>query len=110
VVTKGSPRTPDRAPSHSAGISEVPPSAGSVASTRPSRQNRSMDTKCDFEYVAPVIPVRDLDAALGRYRALGFAAELYTGGERYAESSLYGSIFSASWSSTKSAAARFSSK
>jgi predicted enzyme related to lactoylglutathione lyase len=43
-----------------------------------------MDTKCDFEYVAPVIPVGDLDAALARYRALGFAAEPYTGGERYA--------------------------
>ena len=35
------------------------------------------------QYVAPVIPVRDLDAALARYRLLGFAAEPYTGGERY---------------------------
>ena len=47
--------------------------------SRLDRQNHSMD----FEYVAPVIPVRDLDAALVRYRTLGFAAEPYTGGERY---------------------------
>ncbi len=37
----------------------------------------------DFEYVAPVIPVRALDAALVRYRALGFAPEPCQGGERY---------------------------
>lgn len=42
-----------------------------------------MNSECVFEYVAPVIPVRDLDAALLRYRALGFTAEAYTGGERY---------------------------
>jgi catechol 2,3-dioxygenase-like lactoylglutathione lyase family enzyme len=36
-----------------------------------------------FSEVAPVIPVRDLDAALDRYRRLGFAVEAYAGGERY---------------------------
>ena len=36
-----------------------------------------------FEAVAPVVPVRDLDAALDRYRRLGFAARAYEGGERY---------------------------
>jgi catechol 2,3-dioxygenase-like lactoylglutathione lyase family enzyme len=33
--------------------------------------------------VIPVMPVRDLDAALDRYRRLGFTVEAYTGGERY---------------------------
>lgn len=36
-----------------------------------------------FERVAPVIPVRDLDAALDRYRRLGFAARAYAGDARY---------------------------
>ena len=36
-----------------------------------------------FEAVAPIIPVRDLDAALGRYRQLGFDVRAYSGGERY---------------------------
>ena len=36
-----------------------------------------------FERVAPVVPVLDLDAALDRYRRLGFVVEPYTGGERY---------------------------
>ena len=36
-----------------------------------------------FERVAPVLPVLDLDAALERYRRLGFVVEPYTGGERY---------------------------
>jgi catechol 2,3-dioxygenase-like lactoylglutathione lyase family enzyme len=36
-----------------------------------------------FERVAPVVPVRDLDAALDRYRRLGFPVRAYTGGERY---------------------------
>jgi catechol 2,3-dioxygenase-like lactoylglutathione lyase family enzyme len=36
-----------------------------------------------FEDVAPVIPVRDLDAALARYRRLGFTAHEYEGPERY---------------------------
>lgn len=33
--------------------------------------------------VAPVIPVRDLDRALHRYRALGFSCRAYDGPERY---------------------------
>jgi Glyoxalase superfamily protein len=36
-----------------------------------------------FERIAPVVPVLDLDAAMDRYRRLGFRAEPYTGGERY---------------------------
>jgi hypothetical protein len=36
-----------------------------------------------FDRVAPVIPVRDLDGALDRYRRLGFTAHPYSGGERY---------------------------
>ncbi len=36
-----------------------------------------------FQYVAPVIPVRDLDAALARYRRLGFTTHAYEGDERY---------------------------
>jgi hypothetical protein len=36
-----------------------------------------------FERVAPVVPVLDLDAALERYRRLGFVVAPYTGGERY---------------------------
>ncbi|PPK64716.1 VOC family protein [Actinokineospora auranticolor] len=36
-----------------------------------------------FEEIAPIVPVVDLDAALARYRALGFEADAYTGGARY---------------------------
>ena len=36
-----------------------------------------------FDDVAPVIPVRDLEAALERYRRLGFNARRYEGPERY---------------------------
>ena len=36
-----------------------------------------------FEEVAPVIPVRNLDAALDRYRRLGFAVRPSEGTERY---------------------------
>ncbi|MFD7639335.1 bleomycin resistance protein [Kitasatospora sp. NPDC059795] len=36
-----------------------------------------------FERVAPVVPVRDLAAALGRYRRLGFTAEPYAGDRGY---------------------------
>lgn len=43
-----------------------------------------MDTAVEFERVAPVIAVRDLDAALDRYRRLGFQVERYSGPERYA--------------------------
>jgi hypothetical protein len=43
--------------------------------------------RCDsmtmFERVAPVIPVRDLEAALGRYRRLGFKTRAYEGDARY---------------------------
>ena len=42
-----------------------------------------MDSEVIFAYAAPVIPVRDLDAAPARYRALGFTVEPYMGGERY---------------------------
>jgi catechol 2,3-dioxygenase-like lactoylglutathione lyase family enzyme len=36
-----------------------------------------------FDSVAPVIPVRDLDAALERYQRLGFATRAHPGPERY---------------------------
>ena len=36
-----------------------------------------------FTSVAPVVPVRDLDAALDRYRRLGFAVRAYEGPDRY---------------------------
>jgi hypothetical protein len=36
-----------------------------------------------FDDVAPVIPVRDLDAALERYRRLGFAVHAYGHGTGY---------------------------
>ncbi|MEV4713861.1 VOC family protein [Micromonospora sp. NPDC049374] len=42
-----------------------------------------MAEKIRFDRVAPVVPVRDLDAALGRYRRLGFTTRAYAGGERY---------------------------
>jgi len=42
-----------------------------------------MSEKIVFERVAPVVLVRDLDAALDRYRRLGFATRHYEGGERY---------------------------
>jgi catechol 2,3-dioxygenase-like lactoylglutathione lyase family enzyme len=37
-----------------------------------------MEPEVSFERVAPVIPVRDVDAAVERYRRLGFEVELYT--------------------------------
>jgi catechol 2,3-dioxygenase-like lactoylglutathione lyase family enzyme len=37
----------------------------------------------EFTSVAPIIPVRDLDAALDRYRRLGFDARAYEGPDRY---------------------------
>ncbi len=37
----------------------------------------------EFSKVAPVVPVRDLDAALERYRRLGFDVRAYTGPDRY---------------------------
>ena len=42
-----------------------------------------MNTSITFNRVSPVIPVLDLDAALDRYRRLGFAVEPYEGGPRY---------------------------
>jgi catechol 2,3-dioxygenase-like lactoylglutathione lyase family enzyme len=36
-----------------------------------------------FSNVAPVIPVRDLDRALRRYRKLGFSTRHYEGPDRY---------------------------
>jgi len=42
-----------------------------------------MTTTIEFTDVAPVIPVRDLDGALDRYRRLGFTADPYEGGDRY---------------------------
>ncbi|GAB7142527.1 glyoxalase-like protein [Mycobacterium riyadhense] len=37
----------------------------------------------DFTSVAPIVPVRNLDIALARYRRLGFDARGYEGPERY---------------------------
>ncbi|MET8977250.1 VOC family protein [Streptomyces sp. NPDC004539] len=36
-----------------------------------------------FTSVSPVVPVRDLDIALDRYRRLGFTAKAYEGPDRY---------------------------
>ncbi|RKE17726.1 VOC family protein [Streptomyces sp. TLI_171] len=41
------------------------------------------DRSASFDRVAPVVPVLDLDAALARYRRLGFTAGPYEGGDRY---------------------------
>ncbi len=37
----------------------------------------------DFTSVSPIVPVRNLDIALNRYRRLGFGARGYEGPERY---------------------------
>lgn len=37
----------------------------------------------DFVSVAPIVPVRNLDVALDRYRLLGFDARAYDGPDRY---------------------------
>jgi glyoxalase/bleomycin resistance protein/dioxygenase superfamily protein len=37
----------------------------------------------DFTSVSPIVPVRNLDIALARYRRLGFDARAYQGPERY---------------------------
>jgi hypothetical protein len=42
-----------------------------------------MTEEIRFERIAPVVPVRDLNAALDRYRRLGFTVRPYAGGERY---------------------------
>jgi predicted enzyme related to lactoylglutathione lyase len=48
------------------------------------RKNPQMSVReVEFKSVAPVIPVLDLDAALERYRRLGFSSTRYSGPERY---------------------------
>ncbi len=42
-----------------------------------------MTDEITFKDVSPVVPVRDLDTALDRYRRLGFAVHPSAGGERY---------------------------
>jgi len=37
----------------------------------------------DFTSVAPVLPTRDVPAALARYECLGFEVEVYSGGDFY---------------------------
>ncbi|MEU5552280.1 MULTISPECIES: VOC family protein [unclassified Micromonospora] len=43
-----------------------------------------MPAEVSFDRIAPVVPVRDLDAALDRYRRLGFTVRSHPGPERYA--------------------------
>lgn len=43
-----------------------------------------MEPEVVFESVAPIIPVRDLDASVERYRRLGFEVERYSGPTQYA--------------------------
>jgi hypothetical protein len=43
-----------------------------------------------FQRLAPVLPVRDVDAALEHYRALGFEAEAYS--ERSQGGAIYGFV------------------
>jgi catechol 2,3-dioxygenase-like lactoylglutathione lyase family enzyme len=40
-------------------------------------------TQVSFARIAPIIPVLNLDAALSRYRRLGFEARAYDGPDRY---------------------------
>jgi hypothetical protein len=40
-------------------------------------------SEIDFTSVSPIVPVRNLDIALDRYRRLGFDARAYEGPERY---------------------------
>ncbi|MCO8272030.1 VOC family protein [Actinoplanes sp. TRM 88003] len=42
-----------------------------------------MSDEITFKRAVPIIPVRDLDAALARYRRLGFTAEAWDGPQRY---------------------------
>jgi hypothetical protein len=39
--------------------------------------------RIDFSSVSPIVPVRNLDIALARYRRLGFEVRGYEGPERY---------------------------
>jgi hypothetical protein len=41
------------------------------------------DGAAEFDSVAPVLPVLDLDAAIERYRRLGFDVRAYPGPDRY---------------------------
>jgi len=43
-----------------------------------------MEPEVVFDRVAPILPVRDVDAAVERYRRLGFEVERYTGPAQYA--------------------------
>jgi hypothetical protein len=45
--------------------------------------NTSMSPPIVFKDVAPVVPVRDLQAALERYRQLGFEVRAYGHGTGY---------------------------
>jgi len=40
-------------------------------------------SEIDFTSICPIVPVRNLDVALDRYRRLGFDARGYEGPERY---------------------------
>ncbi|MCM4076742.1 bleomycin resistance protein [Paractinoplanes hotanensis] len=42
-----------------------------------------MAEEITFKRVVPIIPVKDLEAALARYRTLGFTAHAYDGPQRY---------------------------
>jgi catechol 2,3-dioxygenase-like lactoylglutathione lyase family enzyme len=69
----GKPRTslwrrPDRA---------VPEDVGIPAA------RRYLERMTDFESVAPVLPTRDVPAALARYERLGFDVSVYDGGDFY---------------------------
>ena len=59
----------------------------SVATKTPSTWPQWPERRCDsgtlFERVAPVIPVRDLAAALDRHQRLGFTTQAYEGDARY---------------------------
>lgn len=44
---------------------------------------RYLERVTDFESVAPVLPTRDVPAALARYERLGFDVSVYDGGDFY---------------------------
>jgi hypothetical protein len=52
-------------------------------SVEPEEDNTSMSPPIVFKDVAPVVPVRDLEAALERYRQLGFEVRAYGHGTGY---------------------------
>ena len=53
------------------------------ATNRAVTEGVCVDGDLIIERISPVPPVVDLDAALGRYRRLGFDAKPYSGAERY---------------------------